>query len=285
MIEDLRDSFSYWMRHNLKDAFSGLITQDIDLVVLLKNKQKFFFIEEKNSLKARLGPAQKVIFKMFDDFLSFEELSWKFLGTAVVIITNKEVEGQAEDYIKQKIIGKVVRALKNRDFNLEKDILDKLWDCKPPPKIQKTERERSGYRGSIIKNYLNLFHNNTLCIQTVDWIFVNYCSGYFILIEELNKVNKREKVSNKHRQTFIKILDEIFTMADKLNRKYKTARNPKSGALYRYLGFYRIEFDNTHPDNSTLIKINNNPVDSNCLCQFLNLDTHEILSYRGQHGE
>ena len=42
----LKNSFSYWMRTNLKDTYSRLITQNIDFAFVLK--KFFFFVEEKN---------------------------------------------------------------------------------------------------------------------------------------------------------------------------------------------------------------------------------------------
>jgi len=69
-------NFSVWMRDNLKDAFCGLITQDIDFVLLNSNDQ-YFIVEEKNYAGARTGPAQAVIYKMLDDILSTDD---SFLG-------------------------------------------------------------------------------------------------------------------------------------------------------------------------------------------------------------
>jgi hypothetical protein len=89
---NMKDTFSFWMRTNLKDAYSGLITQDIDFVFISKQKDYFFFIEEKNSYNARVGPAQKVIFKLFNDYLLNNNP--KFLGThTLYILSPNEANG------------------------------------------------------------------------------------------------------------------------------------------------------------------------------------------------
>lgn len=69
--------FSTWMRENLKSATEGLITQDIDYVVFLRDN-RFFLIEEKTHSDAKVSPAQAVIAKMLSEI--FSKVSRYFLG-------------------------------------------------------------------------------------------------------------------------------------------------------------------------------------------------------------
>lgn len=264
-MNNIRDTFSFWMRQNLKDAYSGLITQDIDFVFLSKNKKKFFFIEEKNSTKARIGPAQKVIFKMFDDLLKEINCGYMFLGT--IIITQTE-EAPLED-LKEKINS----GLNNRmNYDLDKNIIDRLWDCQGKPQKVKTEYERSGYRGSMIKKALNELRNDNILIENINWVFVNYCSGYFIFLEELTYGNS----TSQSKLEFIKTIDCIFKEACDKNE----ARNIKSKAIYKYLGYYELKFSNTNPDNSDAIFINDFKITKEELTKILNLNDAFIAKYK-----
>jgi len=259
---NIEDSFSYWMRSNLKDAYSGLITQDIDFVIF-KN-EKFFFIEEKNSLNARLGPAQRIIFKMFDDFLKRGEKinNYTFLGTIILYITNNDNKWET---IQKNISEKLKNYSK---FDIDNETLKKMWDCKSPISTIKTERERSSYRGSLLQKF---FFEQKIDFQKIDWIFVNYCSGNFVFLDEINK-NK----NSGNKEEFRKKINEIFTAANNIS----TATNPKSGAKYRYLGYYVIEFSNTNPDNSEHILLNEKEIKKLDLINLLNLDVEEISNYK-----
>lgn len=267
----MKDTFSYWMRKNLKDAFSGLITQDIDFVFLIPKEKLFFFIEEKNSRHARVGPAQLILFKMFDDLFKSEINGYKFLGTLILTILE---EKKLED-----LLSEIEKGLKNRNYyKIENYILDRLWDCKGEPRIKKTEQERSGYRGSIIKKIIEKYsiHQN-IYIEKIDWIFLNYCSGNFIFVEELTNCENNIPEGKKD---FIKIIDEIFTNASEINTSKKIARNPKSNAVYKYLGYYKLVFSNTNPDNSEKIFLNSKEIDKNKLINMLNLDNSDIEKLR-----
>ncbi|HCO39014.1 MAG: hypothetical protein AB1353_05855 [Aquificota bacterium] len=265
------NTFSFWIRKNLKDAYSGLIAQDIDFVYIDCNKRYLFFIEEKNSRKARVGPAQKIIFKMFDDLLSSIN-SYRFLGTAILTILDEQIT--IEDVKKN-----IDAALKDKErYAIDTSLLEKLWDCQGKPPCNKTEQERSGYRGSILRKLFEkhkLFSvQNHRYIENINWIFLNYCEGYFIFIEE--QVNGKLKLSQT-RKEFIKIIDSLFELASNYNT---SAKNPKSNKLYRYLGFYRLGFSNTNPDNSKYILLNNCFVNKHQLIDLLNLDSCKIEKYR-----
>lgn len=262
-----KNTFSYWMRENLKDAYSGLITQDFDFV-FINNKEKYFLvIEEKNSKNARLGPAQKIIFKMLNDmFYNNANMEYKFHGVIVLYILNKNISpSNIKEMVKDKI--------KNYDLNyfeLENDVLDKLWDCKQNPPYRKTEKERSFYRGSYINDiFKNVNLPEYIFCYKIDWIFLNYCTGFFILIEEENKNKKTEKRKEK----FIAIVDKIF------NGNINDSYNPKSKVKYKYLGYYRLKFSGESPYDSESIYLNNRKIELKKLVNLLNLDSDEIKSY------
>src|SRR5690554_2322425 len=79
--------FSKWMRKHLKDAYSGLITSDIDFIITREDR-KYFIVEEKNKIGARTGPAQALIYKMLDQILSNDS---EFLGCHKVTVSNDNV--------------------------------------------------------------------------------------------------------------------------------------------------------------------------------------------------
>ncbi|GAB6066460.1 hypothetical protein JCM9492_15550 [Aquifex pyrophilus] len=268
----IKESFSYWMRYNLKDAYSGLITQDIDFVILDKERKVFLFLEEKNSRKARLGPAQKVIFDMFDKLFRFTQpLGYRFLGTHILYVY--------KHHTRQEIIREICRKIRRytyKNYELPQEVIDKLWDCRGNPPIKKTERERSGYRDSLLQGIINPLNNEKRIVRKIDWIFLNYCSGYFIFLEERNRY--RQGVEDRD-VSFMSIIDSIFSEASRINERENFAQNPKSGAIYKYLGYYVLNFSNTNPDNSE-ITLNEVRVDKDTLKELLNLDKDKILEYR-----
>ncbi|MFP3256992.1 MAG: hypothetical protein RXO36_04270 [Candidatus Nanopusillus acidilobi] len=259
----MKDTFSYWMRTNLKDAYSGLITQDIDFVFISKQKDHFFFIEEKNSPRARVGVAQQIIFKLFNDYLLNNPPL--FLGTHILHISYPD-----KNLLKERINKIKSGQVEKPSYEIGEDTLRRLWDCKGNPQIKKTEAERSQYRGSIIKENLHIFKRDFLFIENIHWIFVNYCTGYFIFIEELTN---NEEIKEE-RKKFIDTIDEIF----RANQK-SIAKNPKSGAIYQYLGYYRLKFSRTNPDNSLEIYLNSKKISKEELIDVLNLDDNKILRY------
>lgn len=107
-------------------------------------------------------------------------------------------------------------------------------------------------------------------IENIHWIFVNYCTGYFIFIEELTN---NEEIKEE-RKKFIDTIDEIF----RANQK-SIAKNPKSGAIYQYLGYYQLKFSRTNPDNSLEIYLNSKKISKEELIDVLNLDDNKILRY------
>lgn len=264
---DITNTFSYWIRKNLKDAYSGLIAQDIDLVLILKERKKFYFLEEKRSKDARIGPAQKVIFKMFDDFLQGILYGYKFSGTHLLYVYEKIT---VQDILKK------VESREKTDWTAEiKNELSKLWDCTGKPPTKKTQQEKTGMRNSFLWNLINENYSDIL-IEKIDWIFVNYCTGYFILIEEFTRC----KPFSEKKRDFINIIDSIFTDADRINGG--KAKNPKSNAPYKYLGYYKLMFSETGPDNSEYISLNDKQIDKNQLIDLLNLENDSINKYRNK---
>jgi len=262
-----KKSFSYWIRDNLKDAYSGLITQDIDFFFINTTKKYFLIIEEKNSMYARLGPAQKIIFKMLNDiFYNNTNIEYKFYGVIVLYILNKNL---STSQIKEIVLNKI-KDYNPNCFELEKNILEKLWDCKGSPPYQKTEKERTFYRDSNIKEiFKNINLPEHLLCNKIDWIFLNYCTGYFILIEEENKTKKTEK----RKEEFISIVNYIFS--GNINPSF----NPKSKVEYKYLGYHRIKFSGESPYDSSEIYLNNKKIEIKELISLLNLENDEIKSY------
>ncbi|MDW7973258.1 MAG: hypothetical protein RMI01_08680 [Thermodesulfovibrio sp.] len=271
----MEGTFSYWMRTNLKDAYSGLITQDVDFVIIIN--KKIYFIEEKNRSNARIGPAQKVIYKMICDlFKNSKNLDYEFEGVAIINIENEQTSLNEV----KKLINESIR----KEIEIENDILNKLWDCRGLPFIRKTEVERSGYRTSILEK---IFWNNKIYTRTKDniyverihWLFLNYCTGYFIFLEEQTCGNFN--ISDDRRR-FIKLIDDMFSRLSKENERSLYARNPKSGAVYKYIGYYELAFSGTNPDNSNKIYLNGKEITREKLVSLLNLDSVDIVEYRGK---
>jgi hypothetical protein len=261
-----KNSFSYWIRHNLKDAYSGLIVQDIDYVIIDKQQKIFYIIEEKNSQNARIGPAQCIIFKMINDLLLFNcSLEYVFKGVLLMRILNNNYKN--EDIVKQ--IENMICNYNKDQFNLSKEIIDRLWDCNEEPNIIRTQNERSFYRGSNLSRFIEYYKEKGFLCEHIDWIFVNYCSGNFIFLEEINS----SKQINENKNEFISFIDKMFRSTN--NNK---AFNPKSKCTYKYLGYYNLKFTETNPDNSKIF-INGKEIDKQCLINILNLDNDEIKKF------
>ncbi|AAB89848.1 MULTISPECIES: hypothetical protein [Archaeoglobus] len=143
---------------------------------------------------------------------------------------------------------------------------------------KKTESERSFYRGSNLKQVMGEdIVSKFDYIGPIRWIFLNYCTGYFIFVEELT--NNSEIRSD--RLEFIDTMNKIFSEAEQYfnSAPKERPKNPKSLAEYKYLGYYRLSFSNTNPDNSAIIRLNDVEVEKSELPPLLNLDTDEILDY------
>lgn len=256
-------AFSYWIRQNLKSATEGLIAQDIDFVLMLESK--LYIVEEKNSKRAKLSLPQKVIYKMLEEFFQHTPS----FGGIRIIHREHPLESEHE-------CSKLLSDIRNQSYNIELGEDEKriLWDCKGAPKTKHTREESSFYRGSNIEN---CFKNLNIYYQKIDWIFVNYCTGFFMFLEELSN-NRR---LSHEKCAFIHGVDKYFR---KISKKV-IVKNPKSLAKYRYFGYNILEMDSSNPEESGCIKFNGHAVGKEELKEILNLDNQDILldySYSGQ---
>lgn len=254
-------AFSVWMRKHLKAATEGLITQDIDYIVFLERK-KFFLIEEKTRESAKVSPPQAVIAKMLSDI--FGLVSKDFLGyflvyaleggTPYVPVGNNKIRfNQLIDLLKKE------QEIHYRNWFEEviKKYFNILWDCQGEPGRKKTESERTFVRPANLRSVLESL---SLEYTTVDWIFVNYCTGNFILIQE-SQISER--------------LREIDILLSKYNSCGQSVANPKSKAEYKYLGLYQLEFN----PSRNVYKLNGKSLQENELINLLNLDSEDIKNY------
>lgn len=269
-------TFSWWIRSKLKSSWAGLIAQDIDFMLPIDGE--LFVLEEKNlTRQAGFAPVQQVVFDMFER-LSKNAVDKVYAGAFLVRITSEEV--RLSDLLgalrKAKTKGYCRRGeqLSVRKFTgIDPKLEERLWDCKGVPKGSGTRRERSNYRGSIIGRIRGI---ELKPVEKGLWIFLNYCSGFYILVKEEadNKVG-----GNK---SLLKWIDNLFHFWDEKNRERKRIRNPKSGALYRYLGLYRINFGGGRsPAGAGSIYLNDIRVSEEKLKDLLNLESDRIKIYRG----
>ncbi|XRP97453.1 hypothetical protein ACO3UB_02760 [Methanocaldococcus sp. 16A] len=288
--------FSKWMRNNLLASWKGLITQDIDVVIFDDSLSSFILIEEKNSSKATVRVAQAICFKMLDEFLNLQN-KCKYCGSYLIYyLSDNEI--YINPKLKQKerkwsytldLDGNNLQIDKNALINLicsnftglckihKKDWfsfiisnhIEGLYDCKSSRKSG-THEERSQWRGSKILNLCN--HNR---MKNINWIFINYCTGYFILIEERCESNGDYK-PNPAESKLIDKINDIFYTANNINQSLpddKKVKNPKSEVPYEYLGYFLLEFDGEGPESSNNIYLNHKPISKDKLKEFLNLNS------------
>lgn len=254
-------NFSLWMRSNLRDAYSGLITQDIDFV-LTRSDNRYIILEEKIYKGARTGPAQAIIFQLLDSYLSHDPF---FLGCHKVTLENNDTI-YVDDTYSTTLDCFVANPLHRYRNNINQTWFDKiilsnlsfLWDCNGAPRIKKTEQEHSFDRTSKIAS---LFPRKNLICSSLDWIFVNYCSGYFAFLIEGNGNIQENQLR------LLNFLSENSSNIDIFN--------PKSNAKYKYLGCYYVE----HEDDFETFYINQHKVQRIDAIKALNLENDEIRKY------
>lgn len=258
--------FSKWMRINLKDAYSGLITSDIDFIVS-RNDQKYIIVEEKNKLGARTGPAQAIIYKMLSEILSYDI---DFLGCHKLTVIGEQVN---VNELKTVEIEHFLNNPKEHYLNaynqswFEKVIyfnFKYLWDGKGKPPLKKTEAERTFLRDSKLKKILE---EKNIRYESIDWIFVNYVTGYYALFSEFD--NELGKTGNK--------IDRIFEGNE--NGEYNI-KNPKSKCLYKYLGHYNISYTTNEFNEIKEFFINSKQINVTEAKQIFNLDNKDIEKYK-----
>lgn len=253
--------FSVWMRDNLKDAFCGLITQDIDFVLLNSNDQ-YFIVEEKNYARARTGPAQAVIYKMLDDILSTDD---SFLGCHKATLHYDDIWLDQSGKVSIEAFLLNPNAFKYNSygqkwfdsvlfFNLKY-----MWDGKGTPPVHKTEKEHTFSRDSLLQPEL-LKHN--VYRANIDWIFVNYVTGNFVLLSESDCFDN-ELIQH--------IISELYRYNDSSKKSY----NPKSLCEYKFLGAFEIGYSN----DMSKFYFNGQQVDTEDAIRILNLDTDEIKNF------
>ena len=255
--------FSVWMRSNLKDAYSGLITQDIDFVISRKDNH-YLIAEEKLYSTARTGPAQAVIYKMLSDILTDDS---NFEGCHKITVNNNKTL-----YVNQTSTMTLDEFIKNPQKNYLNSygqtwfdkILDLnmkyLWDGKGTPPTKKTESEHTYKRKS---NLLTLLFENKIINDSIDWLFLNYCSGNFVLLSESGEFLE---------PTTLRILINL----EKHNLEPKKAFNPKTKSEYQFLGAYTVKYN----ENLSKFVINGHELERKDAIRVLNLDDTEIMHYK-----
>jgi len=127
----------------------------------------------------------------------------------------------------------------------------------------------------IRKNLKNSFKG--LISQDIDWIFVNYCTGYFIIVEV--KTHSKEDTATLPAQTVIlKMVNEFFEKASKINMSASFSINPATNVSYRFIGTFLLSFSGKDPDDSEKIYLNNKIISKEDLKKILNLDSADSLA-------
>ena len=249
--------FSQWMRQHLKDAYSGLITQDIDLIIV-NAEGKYFITEEKIYATARTGPAQAVIYQMLDEILQADQC---FLGCHKATLTRNGVWLDESQTVSLDEFVQKPNAYANGEWYKEvvQDSLRFLWDGKGNPPRKKTEAERTFIRKSALEP---LLRREDVEFFGIDWIFVNYVTGNFVLLSE------NQDFDNP-------VIQRIISQFEEYNQSSRAVRNPKSKCLYKFLGMYKVEYS----EDMSEFWINGNYLDEEDAIRILNLDSNEIEKY------
>jgi len=252
--------FSQWIRTNLKDSYSGLIAQDIDFFI--KNESnKTFVVEEKLYRNAKTGPAQAVIYKMIDQICSTNE---NFQGVFQIsgLSNDRALLNQKED-VNVTSFFRDIENYRVSNNGWYEDVISKylpyLWDCNGLPKSGKNTAKENTYRRPSA--LAPLLKNENIPYTSVDWIFVNYCSGNFAIFLE-NPPNQ--------------LTTEFVTLFENYNSEENDFYNPRSQKKYNYVGSYQL----SHSNDFEIFKINNNTLNRNEAVRLLNLDTRDIVNYQ-----
>lgn len=112
--------------------------------------------------------------------------------------------------------------------------------------------------------------------QNLDYIWFNYCEGWFILIEEkqlggYQRFNQRDTHS---------IVDQLLTKASSLKYPVNTVNTLRGKRVIEYKGYYQVTFSNGTPDNSEHIWINGHLCSREGLLSLLkhgSLDFHHVI--------
>lgn len=144
---------------------------------------------------------------------------------------------------------------------------------------ENTHHRSLDFSGWIRSNLKDSF--NGLIAQDIDWIFVNYCTGYFIVLEEKTNRYKGSKYTSPAQTVIFKMLNDLLELGSEANKITKKAFNPATKKIYSFQGSFILEFINgTDPNNSTNIYLNGKEISRNDLIRLLNLgkDSIDILN-------
>ena len=140
---------------------------------------------------------------------------------------------------------------------------------------ENTYQRSLDFSGWIRKNLKN--SSNGLIVQDIDWIFVNYFTGYFILIEEKTHRYSGSSYTSPAQTVILKMLNDLLEIASESNKISKKVCNPATNQAYSFKGSFILEFiKGTDPDNSSAIFLNGQSIIKNDLINLLNLEENSI---------
>ncbi|MCD6374077.1 MAG: hypothetical protein J7L94_01030 [Caldisericaceae bacterium] len=139
-----------------------------------------------------------------------------------------------------------------------------------------TRPERTNQRNLDFSRWIRIhlrdsFHG--LIVHDIDWIIVNYCTGYFIIVEQKTCHQTSQLRTNPAQTVIFKMLDEMFSKATEVNLNERFSTNPATNCVYTYQGAFLLEFaDGTDPDTASQIFVNGQPIIRDDLICLLNLE-------------
>ena len=140
---------------------------------------------------------------------------------------------------------------------------------------ENTHKRSLDFSGWIRGNLKN--SSDGLIVQDIDWIFVNYFTGYFILLEEKTHRYSASKYTSPAQTVILKMLNDLLEMASESNEISQKVCNPATKQAYTFKGSFILELINgTDPDNSSAIFLNGQSIIRNDLIKLLNLEENSI---------
>ena len=136
---------------------------------------------------------------------------------------------------------------------------------------ERTNQRNLDFSHWIRQNLRDSFHG--LIVHDIDWIIVNYCTGFFIIVEQKTCHGKSQLRTNPAQTVIFKMLDEFFSTASQINLEQNFSVNPATQKPYIYKGAFMLEFaDGTDPENASTIFVNGQTISKEDLIQLLNLE-------------
>ena len=143
-----------------------------------------------------------------------------------------------------------------------------------------TRRENTNQRSLDFSRWIrgNLKNSsNGLIVQDIDWVFVNYFTGYFILLEEKTHREFGSKYTTPAQTVIFKMLNDFLVIATEINKTQKKIYNPATKKLYTFQGSFILEFiKGTDPENADNIFVNGQKITKDDLIQLLNLEESSL---------